>query len=164
MFRLCPKHRKERMEMRGSITSILAAAVFATGMAVGSSAKAALLIPGGPYPANLSPVNLAGTIAGAALSATATLTVNNFSATQLVLAVTLQNTTPVATPGTNRLISFGFDLVPADNRSITSVASGNADWGVSWNNVNITNGVSVESARGTATTAPAAATRASARG
>jgi hypothetical protein len=119
---------------------------------VGASNARAAVIIGNALPQAAS-ANLAGTIDGVNLSATANLSITTFTASQLVVAFTLLNTTPVATAGDNRLISFGFDLVPDANRIITGVVSNVAvsGWGVSFDGglgandgINITNGTRVD--------------------
>jgi hypothetical protein len=105
------------------------------------SAQAAVLLSQGAS----GTVNLAGVISSTSLSATASYLITTYNATQLVVSWTLNNTTPAATSGQNRLVSFGFDLTPTANRSSLGATANTATsgWGASTNG-NITSGTTVD--------------------
>jgi hypothetical protein len=108
------------------------------GLAVGAlalfgtaQAQAAIMLTP-PTPINAS-IGLAGTVAGANLQATASFSITTLSASAITISLTLNNTTPTAQPGTNRLTAFGFDILPDASRTITSITEVDPDWNVSLN-------------------------------
>lgn len=117
--------------MPGMTRTLGGLAIGAVALFGATHAEAAILLTG-PYPQAAS-VNLAGTVAGANLSATANFTVTSVTATQIAISLMLNNTTPAAQPGTNRIVSFGFDILPDANRTISGVTESDSDWGASIN-------------------------------
>jgi hypothetical protein len=111
--------------MRGTTKAAVLGAAMAAAVLAAPRAEAALLLSTGAS----TTVQLSGTVASTSLSATAQINITSFSASQIVAAFTLTNTTPNLA-GQNRLVSFGFDLTPSGNRNVTAVVSGNSDWGV----------------------------------
>lgn len=124
--------------MRKFLASTAAGIAF---LVTGASAQAAVLLSQGAS----GTVNLSGVISGTSLSATASYLITTYNATQLVINWTLNNTTPTATAGQNRLVSFGFDLTPTGNRSINGATANTATsgWGASIN-ANISGGTNVD--------------------
>lgn len=109
-----------------------------------SNAEAAPLLQLDPAPpAYTRVVTLTGSIGGASQTVEASVTVEAYNATQIVVAFSIQNKTPVATVGNNRMVSFGFDVVPDAQRTITGVSDDSSDWGSTMND-NITNGLTVD--------------------
>lgn len=92
---------------------------------------------------NSGTVYLGKTIAGADLSATAVLTVSSVSATQVAISLALTNTTTLTQPGTNRLIAFGFDILPDGARTVSGATENDPDWKAKVN-TGISGGVTVD--------------------
>lgn len=132
------------MNIARALTQTLGGIAIGAMALVGATNAQAAIVIGNSFPQNET-VSLSGTISGYNQSASAALSITSFTATQLVISVALTNVTPVATPGGNRLIAFGFDVLPDVNRSITSISTGVGpqDWGATLN-ANISNGVTVD--------------------
>lgn len=113
----------------GNLRTALMGAVFGCALMAAPAANAAFLLSSGAS----TTINLSGNVGGTALSATAAINVTSFSASQIVASFTLTNTTPSATPGQNRLVSFGFDFEPSVG--IFSVVANTivSGWGVTAN-------------------------------
>lgn len=105
--------------------------VMGAGLGAAPTAEAALLLSAGAS----TTVNLAGTVAGTSLSATAQITINTFTTSSIIATFVLNNTTPSATAGDNRLVSFAFDFAPSvPSFTVTSNAA-TSGWDVTANSM-----------------------------
>lgn len=115
----------ERMG-RGALAGAVVGAL-AVGWMPSADANPVLTLDPAP-PAYTRVVNLTGSIGGVSQSATATLEVLTFTSNALVINFSIKNTTPTNTAGTNRLVTFGFDVTPTNAISGVTADTAVSGW------------------------------------
>ena len=122
---------------KGRIIGAMLGAVLALGAAGEGKAAAIVHSAGESFDMAFS-----GTANGAALSATGTLSIVSLGTFSMDVALSLTNTTPVGTVGTNRITAFGFEIDPgavltANTPTASWSASANSNISGGYNNIDV---------------------------